>query len=208
MDFEIFHTFQKIQYSQLQLVVQSFRSYEIEKYLKRESITVHRALYNEIQPNKSGELPGHAIRPPLTIKRCKGFLLRYFEVLATTLCRRYYLPASLGLQPYGNPPNWATDVRRNLDTKLLQRWIGMVGPIIWLTRSPDLALLDIFMWGYVRAYIFSGQIKSQSQMKIWFAQAVAAERTETLCNCGKISVIELIILQWLMVERVNSITFE
>ncbi|XP_067203031.1 uncharacterized protein [Linepithema humile] len=33
------------------------------------------------------------------------------------------------------------------------RWIGRGGPIVWPARSPDLNVLDYFVWGYIKALV-------------------------------------------------------
>ena len=37
-----------------------------------------------------------------------------------------------------------------LDATFPNRWIGRDGPTPWPPRSPDITLLDFFLWGYVK----------------------------------------------------------
>lgn len=99
---------------------------------------------------------------------------------------RYYampkiieLPGSPIFQQDGARPHWAINVRRYLDTKLPERWIGRGGPIAWPPRSPDLTPLDFFLWGYVKNYAFSVEIQSLSYMKERIKQAIEAVSIET-----------------------------
>lgn len=41
-------------------------------------------------------------------------------------------------------------MRRFLDAHYPERWIGRGGPIIWPARSPDLNVLDYFVWGHIK----------------------------------------------------------
>lgn len=102
-------------------------------------------------------------------------MLRYFA-----LPKVLDLPGSPIFQQDGAPPHYAIIVRRYLDTKLPQRWIGRGGPISWPARSPDLTPLDFFLWGYVKNYVFSVEIQSLSHMKERIKQAIEAVSTETL----------------------------
>ncbi|KYN30080.1 hypothetical protein ALC57_00457 [Trachymyrmex cornetzi] len=40
-----------------------------------------------------------------------------------------------------------------LDARFPERWIGRDGPIIWPPRSPDLNVLDYFIWGHIKQLI-------------------------------------------------------
>jgi len=51
-------------------------------------------------------------------------------------------------QQDGAPPHWSSDVRRFLDAIFPNRWIGRDVPTPWPPRSPDIAPLDFFLWGY------------------------------------------------------------
>lgn len=53
----------------------------------------------------------------------------------------------------GAPPHFAREVRAELDARFPDRWMGRGGPIHWPARSPDLNVLDFFLWGHVKAQI-------------------------------------------------------
>lgn len=44
-------------------------------------------------------------------------------------------------------------MRQILNTRFPERWIGRGGPITWPARSPDLNVLDYFVWGYIKSLI-------------------------------------------------------
>ena len=33
-------------------------------------------------------------------------------------------------------------------------WIGKGGPVAWPPRSPDLTLLDFFLWGHIKSLVY------------------------------------------------------
>ncbi|KAL2731784.1 transposable element tc3 transposase [Vespula squamosa] len=45
----------------------------------------------------------------------------------------------------GCPAHYSLIVRRELDEKFRNRWIGRGGPISWSARSPDITPLDFFL---------------------------------------------------------------
>lgn len=48
----------------------------------------------------------------------------------------------------GAPTHFYCQVRDMLNTYYPNRWIGRGGSITWPVRSPDLNVLDFFVWGY------------------------------------------------------------
>lgn len=45
------------------------------------------------------------------------------------------------------------------------RWIGIGGTIPWPPRSPDLNPLDFFLWGAVKDYIYSTEIRNLEDLE-------------------------------------------
>ena len=41
------------------------------------------------------------------------------------------------------------------------QWIGGVGPVAWPPRSPDLTPMDLFLWGYMKALIYTSPVDSE-----------------------------------------------
>ncbi|KYN18781.1 hypothetical protein ALC57_08895, partial [Trachymyrmex cornetzi] len=50
----------------------------------------------------------------------------------------------------GAPAHFSRQARHVLDTRYPDRWMGRGGPIIWPARSPDLNVLDYFIWGHIK----------------------------------------------------------
>ncbi|XP_025154562.1 uncharacterized protein LOC112588531 [Harpegnathos saltator] len=61
--------------------------------------------------------------------------------------------AELIFQHDGTPAHFSRQVPDALDTRFPERWIGQGGPITWPPRSPDLNVLDYFLWGHVKNLI-------------------------------------------------------
>jgi hypothetical protein len=57
---------------------------------------------------------------------------------------------SLIFQHDGAPAYSSRRVKTILNTRFPERWIGRGGPITWPARSPDMNVLDYFVWGYVK----------------------------------------------------------
>ena len=67
-------------------------------------------------------------------------------------------------QQDGAPAHWAVNVRRFLDTTFDQ-WIGRRGSIEWPARSPDLTVVDFFLWGYLKEKVFERNPSSLAELK-------------------------------------------
>ena len=59
----------------------------------------------------------------------------------------------------GAPPHFSVDVRRLLNNRFRDRWIGRGGPILWPPRSPDLNPLDYYLWGHLKALVYRTPIQ-------------------------------------------------
>ena len=50
-------------------------------------------------------------------------------------------------------PHYGINVPAYVKTSLIRRWIGRRTVIEWRASSPDLALLDYFLWGYLKSKV-------------------------------------------------------
>jgi len=57
-------------------------------------------------------------------------------------------------QQDGAPPHYGRIVRNYLNDTFPNRWIGRRGTIEWPPRSPDIAPLDFFLWGYIKNKVY------------------------------------------------------
>ena len=60
----------------------------------------------------------------------------------------------------GASPHCAIPVRNYLNRKRPNKWIGIGGPVSWPARSPDLTPYDFFLWGHIKAKVFTAPIES------------------------------------------------
>lgn len=68
-------------------------------------------------------------------------------------------------QQDGAPCHNAGIVRNYLNEQFGQQWIGNNGPIRWPPRSPDLSILDFFLWGYLKNKIYSKRHENREQLE-------------------------------------------
>lgn len=84
--------------------------------------------------------------------------VKYLEILSDVFDEIDDLPLarmqSLYFQQDGAPAHNSLVVRERLNEHFGDNWIGTHGPVSWPARSPDLAPLDYFLWGYVKNEIY------------------------------------------------------
>jgi len=83
---------------------------------------------------------------------------------------------TLIFQHDGAPAHYSRRVREILDTHFRDRWIGRGGPIVWPARSPDLNVLDYFVWGYIKASVEHRRHGTQDEVR---NEIIAAFQTIT-----------------------------
>jgi len=87
-------------------------------------------------------------------------VLDYKHLLRRTSVRRVSAVDSFSQQD-GAPPHWGSHVRRFLNAKFPNRWIGRDGPTPWPPRSPDITFPPqlLFIWGTLRTKCFRHQFR-------------------------------------------------
>lgn len=71
---------------------------------------------------------------------------------------------SLIYQHDGAPAHSAQIVKNWFDDNFPSRWIGRNGPIQWPPRSPDLTILDFFVWGTMKEMVYSVPIRNLAEL--------------------------------------------
>lgn len=66
---------------------------------------------------------------------------------------------------HGAPGHWALQVRAWLNEKFAGRWIGRDGPTAWPPRSPDLTPCHFWLWGALKANVYTRKPKTLHQLK-------------------------------------------
>lgn len=65
----------------------------------------------------------------------------------------------------GARPHTARNVKRYLDDRFPDAWIGNNGPIEWPTRSPCLNPLDFFLWGYIKNQVYYRSTENVQELR-------------------------------------------
>ncbi|XP_070529962.1 uncharacterized protein [Cardiocondyla obscurior] len=86
--------------------------------------------------------------PRLDGERYAQFLENHLPILLEKLPLQ--MRQTMIFQHDGAPPHYSRRARMVLDRHFPDRWIGRNGPISWPARSPDLNVLDYFVWGYIK----------------------------------------------------------
>jgi hypothetical protein len=73
----------------------------------------------------------------------------------------------------GAPPHFLRIVRQHLTQTYGEQWIGRGSPVSWPARSPDLNPLDFWLWGHLKALVYSAPINGLE---------VLQERVENACR--------------------------
>ena len=112
----------------------------------------------------------------------------YLDLLETTLWPRIG-NLNCYFQHDGAPPHYALTVRKWLDQRFPEKWIGRRGPIEYPARSPDLTSLDFFLWGVLKDSVYRQKPRTIQELKHAIREAFVQIDTDT-CRTVCRSVIE------------------
>lgn len=65
----------------------------------------------------------------------------------------------------GCPAHYAIDVRQTLTAMFGDKWIARGGPIPWPARSPDLTVMDFYLWGRLKDMVYGTAPTTRDEMK-------------------------------------------
>lgn len=104
---------------------------------------------------------------------------RYLDILQTVVQPALRnLPEAEQLNAWyqhdGAPPHRTRTVTNWLEATFDDRWIATNGPFLWPPRSPDLSVLDFFIWGYVKDRVYADPVTTKDNMKDRVRDAFAA----------------------------------
>lgn len=85
-------------------------------------------------------------------------------------------------QQDGAPPHYNVNVRTFLDQQFPGQWIGRRGAIEWPPRSPDLAPLDFFFWGFLKSKVYVTKPQNLDDLRIRIENACQLITPEMLRN--------------------------
>jgi len=72
----------------------------------------------------------------------------------------------------GAPPHFSCFVTDVLNERFPDAGIGSGGPIPWPPRSPDLYLLDFFLWGYIKSIVYAEKIRNIQHLQERITSAI------------------------------------
>ncbi|KAJ8963406.1 hypothetical protein NQ318_018885 [Aromia moschata] len=77
----------------------------------------------------------------------------------------------------------AVTVRNWLNSEFNEHWIGTDGPILWPPRSPDLTILDLYLWGRLRQIVYREPLENgEEQLRTRIQNAVKSLSIEEIRN--------------------------
>lgn len=86
------------------------------------------------------------------------------------------------LQMDGAPAHYSGQVRQWLNENYPERWIGRGGPVPWPPRSPDLTMLDFFLWGHIKNIVYRTAPDTVEELRQRIIEAAATVTPEMLDN--------------------------
>lgn len=119
----------------------------------------------------------------LTTQRYLNFLEHEFQDYLDDL--PLALRARMIFQHDGAPPHNSMVVTNYLNTTFGQNWIGNRGPTAWPARSPDLSILDSFLFGKIKDVVYSSPTNNLEELKRKIRQAIQIITREELINAQR-----------------------
>lgn len=105
----------------------------------------------------------HFFERMLTAAMYEDFLLNILPELLENVPLNLRL--TMSFQHDGCPAHSARRISILLNQKFNNRWIGRNGPIRWPPRSPDLTIMDYFLWGRIKGLVYATKPTSRDDMK-------------------------------------------
>ena len=131
---------------------------------------------------------------------------KYLQILKNyfyPIMQRKIFNNKMIFQQDGASHYFSKKVRAWLNEKFNGRRIGRGGPISWAPHSPDLTLLDIFLWGYIKTKVYKTKINDIADLKERIEQEIKAIKKEILEN-----IFDSIVKRFKVCIDVNGDTFE
>jgi hypothetical protein len=106
----------------------------------------------------------------------------------------------------GAPPHFHNEVRSYLDERFRNRWFGRGGPMEWPPRSPDLTLIDFFLWGLMKDNVYVHPLPTTLHQLKTRSERPVQTLIRTFCTtCGMRLNIGLMLLEPLVARTLNFI---
>lgn len=106
------------------------------------------------------------IGPYVLPNRLNGaaYLDFWTHVLPNLLQQQNVTVRGMYYQHDGAPAHFSHNVTEHLNNQFPGHWIGRGGPIAWPARSPDLTVLDYFLWGHMKSIVYEEPINSREHL--------------------------------------------
>lgn len=130
---------------------------------------------------------------PLTGERYLQFLENDIEELLMDL--PLAVSERMYFQQDGAPPHNAAAVMNYLANRFNNRVIATNGPVRWPARSPDLTILDFFIWPYVKERVFNVGAETLDVLQNRVQEAFQSITPAMLQNVGRNTMDRIIMCQ-------------
>ncbi|KAJ8948325.1 hypothetical protein NQ318_019309 [Aromia moschata] len=81
------------------------------------------------------------------------------------------------------PTRWVPCSSCRLNSEFNEHWIGRDGPILWPPRSPDLTILDFYLWGRLKQIVYREPLENdEEQLKTRIQNAVKSLSVQEIRN--------------------------
>jgi hypothetical protein len=81
----------------------------------------------------------------------------------------------------GTAAHFSQTVRDVISNAYRDKWIGRAGPAAWPSCSPDLSLLDFYLWEHSKHLVYSAPIENEETLRqhIFYASQTIRKRPGT-----------------------------
>ena len=81
---------------------------------------------------------------------------------------------NMWFQHDGCPTHYAVNVREYLNIQFPTRWIGRGSLFLWPPRSPDLTVLDFYLWGRLKDIVYKTRPTTREDMILRIRNGIAS----------------------------------
>lgn len=93
-----------------------------------------------------------------------------------------HIRRNMWMQHDGAPPHYAVCSRLEMNNVFQNKWIGRGGPVAWPARSPDLTMVDFFLWGFLKQKVMETAPTTRDDMRERIRRACELVTPEMLRN--------------------------
>jgi len=94
-------------------------------------------------------------------------------------CTVFMVSGQLYFQCDGAESLYTQHVKQYLQECFLDHWLGHGGPLAWPPRSPDLTLLNYYLWGHMKTFMYEVTV----DLRATLCCRVFVAAVEHRCHC-------------------------